>query len=596
MGELLGTWRRSCMCAEVGQEQVGETVTVMGWVHRRRDLGQLMFLWLRDRTGMVQVVFDAGKDAELAQRASVIRGEYVLAVRGVVTARTPENINPALKTGTIEIEARELKILNEADTPPFHLDEDSVSENFRLKYRYYDLRRPTIQRILMMKHAVTRSVREYLDQAGFIDLETPILTKSTPEGARDYLVPSRIFPGEFFALPQSPQIFKQLLMVAGFDKYYQIAKCFRDEDLRADRQPEFQQIDIEMSFVGEEEVYAVAEGMYKKLFKDVLDVDLPTPWPRLPFREAMARYGSDKPDTRFGMEIVQVSDLVRDCGFSVFAGAVAQGGSVAAINAKGAAKKFTRKELDGLAEVVKTYKAKGLAYMLFDGENIRSTITKFLKPQEIEAIKARCGVEDGDALFFVADRTSVTQRALGQLRLELGKRLGLIDQSAWNFLWITEFPLLEYNEEEGRYTAQHHPFCSPLDEDIELLETAPEKVRCKSYDIVLNGVELASGSIRIHAEDVQEKVFKALGFTHEQAWERFGFMLGAFKYGAPPHGGIAPGLDRTVMMMAGTDSIRDVIPFPKIQSSACPMTDAPGPVDPKQLQELGIGILPKEEA
>lgn len=596
MAQLLGNWRRSCMCAEVKPEQVGETVTVMGWVHRRRDLGQLMFLWLRDRTGMVQVVFDAGKDAALAEKASVIRGEYVLAVKGIVNARTPENINPALKTGTIEIEAKELRILNESDTPPFHLDEDSVSEGFRLKYRYYDLRRPALQRVLMMKHAVTRSIREYLDNAGFIDLETPILTQSTPEGARDYLVPSRVFPGSFFALPQSPQIFKQLLMVAGFDRYYQIAKCFRDEDLRADRQPEFQQIDIEMSFVGEEEVYAIAEGMYKKLFKDVLDVDLPTPWPRLPFRDAMALYGSDKPDTRFDMQIIQVSDLVKDCGFSVFTEAIAQGGSVAAINAKGAAKSFTRKELDGLTEVVKTYKAKGLAYMLFDGQNIRSTITKFMSPDEIHVIKARCGVEDGDALFFVADKTSVTQRALGQLRLELGKRLNLIDKSKWNFLWITEFPLLEYNEEEGRYTAQHHPFCSPLDEDIDLLETAPEKVRCKSYDIVLNGVELASGSIRIHSGEVQEKIFKALGFTHEQAWERFGFMLGAFKFGAPPHGGIAPGLDRTVMMMAGTDSIRDVVAFPKIQSSACPMTGAPGQVDPKQLLELGIGVLPQNEA
>lgn len=592
MGELLGGWKRSQMCAEVGKGDVGKTVTVMGWAQRRRDLGNLIFVWLRDRTGIVQIVFDSSRNPELFDKAVSIRQEYVLAVRGEVTARTPENVNPQLATGEVEVLARELKILSESETPPFAFDDDNVSEALRLKYRYLDLRRPDRQRVLMMKHAVTRSVREFLDGEGFIDLETPILTLSTPEGARDYLVPSRVFPGRFFALPQSPQLFKQLLMVAGFDRYYQIAKCFRDEDLRADRQPEFTQIDIEMSFVDEEDVYDVTERMFCKMFKDVLDVELPEHFPRLTYREAMARYGSDKPDTRFGVEIVDVGGLAARSGFKVFRDTMEQGGSVRALCAPGAAASFSRKELDRLTEFVRTYKAKGLAYLMLEADGkVRSSFAKFLGEGEVEAFCQALGAKAGDALFFVADKPAVAAVALGQLRLEIGRKLGLIDESRFNFLWVTEFPMLEYDEEQGRYVAQHHPFCSPVDEDIPLMETHPEQVRAKAYDIVLNGTELASGSIRIHSNDLQQKVFRMLGFTPEQAQERFGFLLNAFKYGPPPHGGIAPGLDRIVMLMAGCDSIRDTIPFPKVQSSGCLMTEAPGVVDAKQLQELHLAAM-----
>ena len=592
MGELLGGWKRSQMCAEVGKGDVGKTVTVMGWAQRRRDLGNLIFVWLRDRTGIVQIVFDSSRNPELFDKAVSIRQEYVLAVRGEVTARTPENVNPQLATGEVEVLARELKILSESETPPFAFDDDNVSEALRLKYRYLDLRRPDRQRVLMMKHAVTRSVREFLDGEGFIDLETPILTLSTPEGARDYLVPSRVFPGRFFALPQSPQLFKQLLMVAGFDRYYQIAKCFRVEDLRADRQPEFTQIDIEMSFVDEEDVYDVTERMFCKMFKDVLDVELPEHFPRLTYREAMARYGSDKPDTRFGVEIVDVGGLAARSGFKVFRDTMEQGGSVRALCAPGAAASFSRKELDRLTEFVRTYKAKGLAYLMLEADGkVRSSFAKFLGEGEVEAFCQALGAKAGDALFFVADKPAVAAVALGQLRLEIGRKLGLIDESRFNFLWVTEFPMLEYDEEQGRYVAQHHPFCSPVDEDIPLMETHPEQVRAKAYDIVLNGTELASGSIRIHSNDLQQKVFRMLGFTPEQAQERFGFLLNAFKYGPPPHGGIAPGLDRIVMLMAGCDSIRDTIPFPKVQSSGCLMTEAPGVVDAKQLQELHLAAM-----
>ena len=592
MGELLGGWKRSQMCAEVGKGDGGKTVTVMGWAQRRRDLGNLIFVWLRDRTGIVQIVFDSSRNPELFDKAVSIRQEYVLAVRGEVTARTPENVNPQLATGEVEVLARELKILSESETPPFAFDDDNVSEALRLKYRYLDLRRPDRQRVLMMKHAVTRSVREFLDGEGFIDLETPILTLSTPEGARDYLVPSRVFPGRFFALPQSPQLFKQLLMVAGFDRYYQIAKCFRDEDLRADRQPEFTQIDIEMSFVDEEDVYDVTERMFRKMFKDVLDVELPEHFPRLTYREAMARYGSDKPDTRFGVEIADVGGLAARSGFKVFRDTMEQGGSVRALCAPGAAASFSRKELDRLTEFVRTYKAKGLAYLMLEADGkVRSSFAKFLGEGEVEAFCQALGAKAGDALFFVADKPAVAAVALGQLRLEIGRKLGLIDESRFNFLWVTEFPMLEYDEEQGRYVAQHHPFCSPVDEDIPLMETHPEQVRAKAYDIVLNGTELASGSIRIHSNDLQQKVFRMLGFTPEQAQERFGFLLNAFKYGPPPHGGIAPGLDRIVMLMAGCDSIRDTIPFPKVQSSGCLMTEAPGVVDAKQLQELHLAAM-----
>lgn len=591
MGELLGGWKRSQMCAEVGKADLGKAITVMGWAQHRRDLGNLIFVWLRDRTGIVQVVFDASRNAELFDKASSIRQEFVLAVRGEVVARTPENINPQLATGEVEVLARELKILSEAETPPFNFDDDNVSEALRLKYRYLDLRRPEKQRVLMMKAAVTRSVREFLDSEGFIDLETPTLTLSTPEGARDYLVPSRVFPGHFFALPQSPQLFKQLLMVSGFDKYYQIAKCFRDEDLRVDRQPEFTQIDMEMSFVDEEDVYDVTERMFRKMFQDVLQVTLPEHFPRMSYREAMARYGSDKPDTRFGLEIVDVGELAAASSFKVFQDTMAQGGSVRAICVPGGASSFSRKELDKLTEFVRTYKAKGLAYLMMEaGGNVRSSFAKFLGEGEVAAFCQALGAGEGDALFFIADKPAVAAVALGQLRLEIGRRLGLIDEKKFNFLWVTEFPMLEYDEEQGRYMAQHHPFCSPVDEDIPLMETHPEQVRAKAYDIVLNGTELASGSIRIHSSDLQQKVFKMIGFTPEQAQERFGFLLNAFKYGPPPHGGIAPGLDRIVMLMAGCESIRDTIPFPKVQSSGCLMTEAPGTVDDKQLRELHLAI------
>lgn len=594
MGELLNGLKRTHRCTELCEADIGKTVTVMGWAQRRRDLGNLIFVWLRDRTGIVQVVFDASDDAALFAKAEQIRSEYCLAVTGEVKARTPENVNPALKTGTFEVAARQLKILSESETPPFNLEEaGKVSEALRLKHRYLDLRRPEMQRILMMKHAVTRSVRAFLDSEGFIDLETPMLTRSTPEGARDYLVPSRVFPGKFFALPQSPQLFKQLLMVSGFDRYYQIARCFRDEDLRADRQPEFTQIDIEMSFVDEEDVYDVTERMFQRVFHDVLEVELKTPFPRLTWHEAMARYGSDKPDTRFGMEICEITEVVKHCGFSVFSQAAAQDkGCVAAIVAQGQAGSFTRKELDALTDVVKTYRAKGLAWMLVEESGVRSTFTKFLSDGEKDAILQACGAQVGDAVFFVADTRLTALTALGQLRLELGRRFGLMDPKKFNFLWVTEFPMFEYDEKEGRYVAQHHPFCMPNEEDLPYLESDPGRVRAKAYDIVLNGTELASGSIRIHESSIQKRIFKMLGFTEEQAQERFGFLLDAFKYGPPPHGGIAPGLDRVVALMAGCDSLRDVIPFPKVQNSGDLMTDAPNVVDAAQLDDLGIMIAP----
>ena len=597
MGELLGNWKRTQYCAEVGEGHIGQQVTLMGWAQRRRDLGNLIFVWLRDRTGIVQVVFSDASPEEVFQKGNLIRSEFVVAVKGVVAARTPENINPQLPTGTIEVIAEDVKILSEAETPPFNHEDENVSDALRLKYRYLDLRRPWVQRVLTMKHAVSRSVREFLDGEGFVDLETPILTKSTPEGARDYLVPSRVHPGKFFALPQSPQLFKQLLMVSGFDKYYQIAKCFRDEDLRADRQPEFTQIDIEMSFVDVEDVLDIGERMFVKVFKDVLDHDLPAHFPRLTYREAMDRFGSDKPDMRFGMELMDITEKVEHSGFKVFADTAASGGKVIAVNAEVAASKYSRKDLDRLGEYVKTYHAKGLAYVLWDetGE-MRSPIGKFMAPGEMEGLLEACGAKPGDALFFVADKSSVALTACGQLRLLLGKELGLIDASKFAFLWVTEFPMFEYDEESGRYNAQHHPFCSPMDEDIPYLETDLGKVRAKAYDIVLNGTELASGSIRIHSADVQEKIFRCLGFSKEQAWDRFGFLLDAFRYGPPPHGGIAPGLDRVVMLMAGCESIRDTIAFPKVQSAACLMTDAPDYVEEKQLKELSIKSLESSHA
>ena len=594
MAEKLGNWKRTGMCQEFSEKDIGKSVTLMGWVNSRRNLGGLIFVWLRDRSGVIQLVFDEAEKKSYFADAQSLRSEYVIAVKGQIAARAPENYNDDLATGRIEVRVEELKILSEAQTPPFEIEENSkVKEELRLKYRYLDLRRPDMQRNLMLRSQIAMSTRQYLFEQGFLEIETPILQKSTPEGARDYLVPSRVHPGKFYALPQSPQIFKQLLMVSGMDKYYQIAKCFRDEDLRADRQPEFTQVDMELSFVTEEDIIAVNEGLFQRIFKDTLGVEIPLPLPRLTWQQAMDRYGSDKPDTRFGMELFDISDIAGKCGFQVFAQAVANGGSVRGIKAEHAG--LSRKEIDALGEFVKTYGAKGLAWVNFKEEGISSPIAKFLSEQELEAIAQRAEAKTGDILFFVADSDKAVYASLGALRLELGKRLGLIPENQWNLLWVTEFPQFEYSEEEGRLVAMHHPFTSPMDEDLDLLETEPEKVRAKAYDIVLNGVELGGGSIRIHDSALQERMFRALGFTKQQAWERFGFMMRAFQYGTPPHGGLAYGLDRLAMLLAGRQSLRDVIAFPKVQNASDLMSEAPDVVDQAQLNELGIGILPREE-
>lgn len=594
MAEKLGNWKRTGMCQEFSEKDIGKSVTLMGWVNSRRNLGGLIFVWLRDRSGVIQLVFDEAEKKSYFADAQSLRSEYVIAVKGQIAARAPENYNDDLATGRIEVRVEELKILSEAQTPPFEIEENSkVKEELRLKYRYLDLRRPDMQRNLMLRSQIAMSTRQYLFEQGFLEIETPILQKSTPEGARDYLVPSRVHPGKFYALPQSPQIFKQLLMVSGMDKYYQIAKCFRDEDLRADRQPEFTQVDMELSFVTEEDVIAVNEGLFQRIFKDTLGVEIPLPLPRLTWQQAMDRYGSDKPDTRFGMELFDISDIAEKCGFQVFAQAVANGGSVRGIKAEHAG--LSRKEIDALGEFVKTYGAKGLAWINFKEEGISSPIAKFLSEQEMEAIAQRAEAKTGDILFFVADSDKAVYASLGALRLELGKKLGLIPENQWNLLWVTEFPQFEYSEEEGRLVAMHHPFTSPMDEDLDLLETEPEKVRAKAYDIVLNGVELGGGSIRIHDSALQERMFRALGFTKQQAWERFGFMMRAFQYGTPPHGGLAYGLDRLAMLLAGRQSLRDVIAFPKVQNASDLMSEAPDVVDQAQLNELGIGILPREE-
>lgn len=591
MGESIYGMQRSHRCTELGTENVGQTVTVMGWTQKRRDLGGVIFIDLRDRSGILQVVFNSEAGNELFEKAEKIRGEYVLAVTGEVIRRSPETVNPKLKTGEIEVIAKELRILSASETPPLQIEEDSdVNENVRLKYRYLDLRRPDMQRNLMLRHRVAKIARDYYDGNGFLELETPMLTKSTPEGARDYLVPSRVHPGKLYALPQSPQIFKQLLMVSGFDRYFQIVKCFRDEDLRADRQPEFTQIDVEMSFVNVEDVLAVNEGFVKKAFKEALDIELETPFQRMSYQEAMDRFGSDKPDIRFGLELINLSDLVENSGFKVFADAVKNGGSVRAINAKGCGAKFSRREIDSLVEFVKIYKAKGMAWIVVEENELKSAITKFLSEEETKAILDRVQAEPGDLICFIADKNEVVYDALGQLRLELARRLELVNNKEFKFLWVTEFPLLEYDEEEKRWVAKHHPFTSPMDEDLPFLDTDPGKVRAKAYDIVLNGVEIGGGSIRIHSQELQSKMFQLLGFTEEQAWDRFGFLLEAFKYGTPPHGGIAFGLDRFIMLMAGRSSIRDVIAFPKVQNASCPMTNAPDVVETKQLKELHIKI------
>lgn len=594
MGEALNGLKRSLMCGEVRENNVSQKITLMGWVQRNRKLGGLQFIDLRDRTGIMQIVFGEEINAEAFEKAKDVRPEYCIAVTGEVVLREAPNHN--MSTGLVELKCENLKVLSESETPPIYIKEGlDAAENIRLKYRYLDLRRPDMQKIFMVRSKVSKSVRDYLDANNFLEVETPILTKSTPEGARDYLVPSRNYPGMFYALPQSPQIFKQLLMVSGFDRYYQIAKCFRDEDLRANRQPEFTQIDLEMSFVEEEDVIKMNEGLIAHVFKEVAGVDVELPIKRMTFKDAMEKYGSDKPDLRFGMEITNITEDVKDMDFVVFKSAIEAGGSVRALCLKGGAD-LGRKPIDKLGEFVKTYKAKGLAWIQIKEDGIKSSISKFLTDDVTNSIVKTMNAEVGDAIFIVADKNSVVFQSLGALRLELAKQFDLIkDKNEFNFTWITEFPLFEYSEEEGRYHAAHHPFTSPMDEDLDMIETNPGEVRSKAYDLVLNGEELGGGSIRIHDSKLQQRMFKALGFTEESAQERFGFLIDAFKFGPPPHGGLAFGLDRMVMFLAGTENIKDVIAFPKNQNAYCYLSEAPNIVDEKQLYDLGISINKKEQ-
>ncbi|AVQ32991.1 aspartate--tRNA ligase [Staphylococcus muscae] len=584
--------QRTTYCGLVTEELLGQEITLKGWVHNRRDLGGLIFVDVRDREGYVQVVFNPDFSAEALEVAERVRSEYVVEVTGTVTKRDEETVNPKIKTGQVEVQAKTLKIINKSETPPFALNEENltVDENIRLKYRYLDLRREKFAETFKMRHQTTQAIRRYLDQAGFYDIETPVLTKSTPEGARDYLVPSRVHDGEFYALPQSPQLFKQLLMISGFDKYYQIAKCFRDEDLRADRQPEFTQVDIEMSFVEQEDVMALGEAMLKEVVSEVKGIDLTEAFPRMTYAEAMERYGSDKPDTRFGMELIDVSELGHTMDFKVFKGAVEGGGQVKAIVVEDGAKDYTRKDIDGLTEFVNIYGAKGLAWVKVVEEGLNGPIARFFEESHVAQLQESTGAKAGDLVLFVADSKDVVAQSLGALRVKLGKERGLVDPEAMNFLWVTDWPLLEYDEEAHRYVAAHHPFTSPKPEDVEKLETAPETAQAQAYDIVLNGYELGGGSIRIHDGELQEKMFKALGFTEEAAQEQFGFLLDAFKFGAPPHGGIALGLDRLVMLLAGRTNLRDTIAFPKTASATDLLTDAPGTVSERQLDELSLRI------
>ena len=599
MGELLQGWKRSCYCTELSAANVGETVTLMGWTNVRRDLGALIFVQLRDRSGLIQVVFDSSTLSKADfDRASTIRSEFVLAVRGELVARTGSMVNPNMKTGEVEVLVREFKILSASETPPIDVDDNcNANEALRLKYRYLDLRRPCMQKNLMMRHQIAFCARRFFAENGFFEIETPILTNSTPEGARDYLVPSRVHPGSFYALPQSPQLFKQLLMLSGYDRYMQIARCFRDEDLRADRQPDFTQIDLEMSFVEEEDVMEVNERFLQRLFQETLGVEISLPLPRLPYDQAMSRYGSDKPDTRFGLELCDLSDLVANTGFSVFQNALKNGGSVRCINVKGHSADFSRKEIDALGEFVKTYRAKGLPYMTFTADgNVKSSFNKFMTPEMIETVRTEMNAEPGDIVFFGADKKAVVWQSLGALRCEIAKRKGLIDEGKYNLFWVTEFPLFEYSEEEQRYVAAHHPFTSWYEEDNCHMDGDKEKIRSRAYDLVMNGIELASGSIRIHRADLQAQMFEMIGLSDEEAHHRFGFLLDAFKYGAPPHGGLAFGIDRLVMLLTGSDSLRDIIAFPKATSANCLMMETPADVRPDQLETLKIKVdLPDAE-
>ena len=583
--------KRTHYCGTLTSQNIGEEVTVTGWCQRQRDLGSLIFIDLRDRTGIVQLAFDEGTDRAIFDKAFGVRAEFVLSAHGVVRSRGEAAINKNIPTGEIEIYVDALKILTTAQTPPFAIVEKSdVKPELRLKHRYLDLRRPDLQQNIIARSEIVKITRNYFADNGFIDVETPCLIKPTPEGARDYLVPSRVHPGKFYALPQSPQLYKQLLMYSGFDRYIQIARCFRDEDLRADRQPEFTQIDLEMSFADEEDIIAMNEGYLKTLFRDFLKQDLPTPFPRMTWKEAMTRYGSDKPDTRFGMELCDISDLVKDSGFSVFAGAVADGGSVRGITVEGGAK-MTRKEIDSLTDFVKTYGARGLAWYKNTAGAPTSSFAKFMTEDEINAILAKMNVKDGDLALIVAAKNTVVYDSLGALRCEVAKRLGLVDKSRFNFLWVTEFPLLEYSEEDGRFYAMHHPFTMPMEEDLPLLESDPGAVRARAYDCVLNGTELGGGSIRIHTTELQTKMFEVLGIGEEEADEKFGFLLEAFKYGVPPHGGLAFGLDRVVTLLLGLEDIRDVIAFPKVQNASELLSKCPAAADPKALAELGIAVV-----
>lgn len=592
--ETIKGFKRTHKCGELSENNIGQEVIVMGWTQTYRQLGALTFVDLRDISGIVQLSFSEEISKEAFQKAQSVRNEYVLAAKGNVVMRS--SINEKIKTGKIEIQVTELRILDESETPPIAVEENSnVKDEIRLKYRYLDLRRPDIQNNLIIRHKIAQIARNYYSDNGFLEIETPILTKSTPEGARDYLVPSRVHPGAFYALPQSPQLYKQLLMVSGMDRYFQIAKCFRDEDLRADRQPEFTQIDLEMSFVEADDVMGINELFIKKLFKEILDKDIELPLKRIPYKIAMEKYGSDKPDTRFGLELQDISDVVKNCEFKVFSGAVENGGSVRGINVVGGADKFSRKEIDALADYIKSYRAKGLAWLNVGEDEHRSSFAKFLKSEEVDAIISAMGAKVGDLLLFVADKNSVVFDSLGALRLHIAKKLNLIEEGTYDLLWVTEFPLFEYNEDEGRYQAMHHPFTAPMDEDIEYLDTDPARVRAKAYDIVINGCEAGGGSIRIYNSALQQKMFEKLGFTIEDAWQRFGFLLEGLKYGTPPHGGMAYGLDRLVMLLTGCDNIKDVIAFPKVQNASELMSNAPDVVEQKQLDELFISLVPQDK-